>query len=97
MTKEFFDTQNFPLSIDSGTKATIPSHEIKLDHNQKPKNFYRLVVHFKQGKISMDKVYGDFKRLHNHIRETLETEIKEWDHYLATGDKTEVEISSLAE
>ena len=54
------------------------------------------MVHFKASLISMDKVYGDFKKLHYHIRETFETEIKEWERYLESGE-SEIEISSLAE
>ena len=44
VTREFFDTNNFSLLVDSGVKISIPSNEIGLDKNYKPKNYYKLVV-----------------------------------------------------
>lgn len=67
------------------------SHGIRLDQNQKPKNFYLLEVSFKNDKkhksaqqkdwltISQEKVYGDFKRLHSYIIETFQNEIREYE------------------
>ena len=68
--------------MDSGVKVSIPSHEIGVDKKQNPKNYYKLVVNFGENKIIMDKVYGDFKKLHKHIVDTFENEIKEWEKFL---------------
>ena len=47
--------------------------------------------------IVMDKVYGDFKKLHKHIIDTFENEIKEWEKFMLNRAVIGTEISSLVE
>ena len=77
------------------TRVDIKSHGIRLDQNQKPKNFFLLEVSFnnaskplgpsskgaraQQQTITQEKVYGDFKRLHAYIIETFQNELKEFE------------------
>lgn len=77
------------------TRVNIKSHGIRLDQNQKPKNFFLLEVSFnnaskplgpsskgaraQQQTITQEKVYGDFKRLHAYIIETFQNELKEFE------------------
>jgi len=78
----FFDTKNYVINQNMEKLVKITKHEIRLDENQKPKNFYKLLLTPKPGEtmanITLEKVYGDFKRLHVHIEETFNNELKEF-------------------
>lgn len=114
VTPEFFDIQKFNLSGLS-TFIKIEAHQIRLDQNQKPKNFYVMMVYFKERadpkasqnsqkgrrlkaqkgidksdanepkqvihSIKLEKVYGDFKRLNEHIVDTFQNEIREYERF----------------
>lgn len=78
----FFDGINFPIAKE--TEIEVKSHSIRLSEidgkEMKPKQFYSFWVDFKNGKrIEIEKLYGDFKQLHQFIRTTFQTEAKEYE------------------
>lgn len=98
-TPDFFDTFRFPMD-QYATVVDYIRHDIRLDRNQKPKNFYTFQVYFKKEgseqetseTIMLEKVYGDFKKLHQQLTETFENEVKEYDkidHVIKGGHASE--------
>ena len=90
---KFFDILRYQINPNL-CQASIRNHAIRLDENQKPKSFYFVEVDFKllkiansqnqsdqdqNDKVVLEKVYGDFKRLHAHILETFQNELKEFE------------------
>lgn len=80
--KAFFDIKRFPINSD--TKIEFTSQSIRLDQEQKAKACYSLQVVFNKAEsdqqtiITLKKLYGDFKKLHNHILMTFDNELKEY-------------------
>lgn len=85
------------------------NHFIRLDQNQKAKNFFVLEININAGgdqqsrstKIILEKQYGEFKRLHQHLIDTYTAEIKEYERIeqlTSSGDlkkNTQVSITDI--
>ena len=93
----FFETSTYIIDQDMENPLKIITHEIRLDGNQKPKSFYKLQLLPSQGghrEITLEKVYGDFKRLHVHIEETFKNELKEFQRIDKATSNVDVNSAS---
>ena len=85
-------------------------HKIKYNKEQKPKTFYEVKVFFQQQKskkkgnaevevnlITLEKVYGDFRRLHDYIIETFNNEVAEYERFeQMQAQEQSMEVRSLS-
>lgn len=93
----FYEIDKYKVAAPPGTVVVMDQHKVHLDDKNKPKTFYTIKVFFQDKQplkknaadqspvqlhvLSMQKVYGDFKRLHNYIIETFENERTEYERF----------------
>jgi hypothetical protein len=76
----FFDVYSFTFGHKE-FQVKWKQHLIRLDEKQKPKNFFTLEVLFsKSGSVmELERLYGDFRRLHEYVVATFENELREYE------------------
>jgi len=74
----FLDCVMFPVHPDT-CEVVAKTHMIRLNQQQKPKTYYQFELHFNNGaKIVIEKLFGDFKKLHSFVLTTFQNEMKEF-------------------
>jgi hypothetical protein len=98
----FFDAIKFAIN-DDDVEVIAKNHTIRLNPQQKPKTYYIFDIEFKTigAKIHIEKLYGEFKRIHAFILSTFKNEIKEYERFEqitaqgAINDEKDVVIAPL--
>ena len=75
----FFNEASFPIGKEE-IEISQKSHQIRLNQQLKPKKYYSFNVLFKKSgaMIELEKLYGDYKKMHEFIKLTFQNEINEY-------------------